>query len=145
MSQSHEDVVAGMYAAFGRGDVPAVLSGLDQEIEWRSPENLPHGGVFRGREEVGRFFEGIGEHWQSLQVELEGLLAGGGRVVTLVRAHGRLRATGEEFEYTAAHVWTMVGDTPVRFDEYVNAPVSLPAARVPAGARSATPASVTNG
>lgn len=42
MSQTtHEDVVAGLYAAFGRGDVPAVLSGLDQEIEWRSPENLP--------------------------------------------------------------------------------------------------------
>lgn len=98
MSQSREDVVAGLYAAFGRGDLPAVLSGIDQEIEWRSPENLPHGGVFRGREDVGRFFEGIGEHWESLQVELEGLFAGGDRVVTLLRAHGRLRATGEEFE-----------------------------------------------
>ena len=132
MSQSHEDVVAGLYAAFGRGDVPAVLSGIDQEIEWRSPENLPHGGVFRGREEVGRFFEGIGEHWESLQVELEGQISDGDRVVTLVRAHGRLRATGEEFEYTAAHVWTLGGDTPVRFDEYVNAPAALPAAHVPA-------------
>jgi len=112
--------------------VPAVLSGIDQEIEWRSPENLPHGGVFHGREEVGRFFEGIGEHWESLRVELEGVFGGGDRVVTLVRAHGRLRATGEEFEYTAAHAWTLIGDTPVRFDEYVNAPVSLPAAHVPA-------------
>jgi uncharacterized protein len=132
MSQSREDVVAGLYAAFGRGDLPAVLSGIGQEIEWRSPESLPHGGVFNGRAEVGRFFEGIGEHWESLQVELEGVFAGGDRVVTLGCAHGRLRATGEEFEYTAAHVWTLRGDTPVRFDEYVNAPVSLPAAQAPA-------------
>ena len=128
MSQSHEDVVAGLYAAFGSADVAAVLSGIDQEIEWRSPENLPHGGVFHGRAEVGRFFEGIGEQWESLLVELEGVFAVGDRVVTVVRAHGRLRTTGEEFEYTAAHVWTLRGDMPVRFDEYVNAPVSLPAA-----------------
>ena len=36
MSQSREHVVAGLYAAFGRGDVPAVLSGIDEEIEYTS-------------------------------------------------------------------------------------------------------------
>lgn len=81
---------------------------------------------------MGHFFEGIGEHWESLLVEPEGVFAGGDRVVTLVRARGRLRTTGEAFDYTAAHVWTLRGDTPVRFDEYVNAPVSLRAASAPA-------------
>lgn len=128
MSQSHDDVISGLYAAFARGDIPAVLATIDPDIEWHSPESLPHGGDFRGRDAVGRFFHGIGEHWESLEVELEDLVSSGDRVVTIARAHGQLRATGEGFEYSAAHVWTLRGDSPVRFDEYVNAPVSLPAA-----------------
>ncbi len=132
MSQSREDVISGLYAAFGRGDLPAVLATVDEEIEWHSPENLPHGGDFSGREALGRFFRGIGEHWESLEIALEALLSGGDRVVALARAHGRLRATGEQYEYFAAHAWTLRGDTPVRFDEYVNAPVSLPAAHAAA-------------
>jgi hypothetical protein len=57
------------------------------------------------------------------------------RVVALARAHGRLRATGEEADYSAAHSWTMVDGTPVRFDEYVNAPVTLAAADAVTGCR----------
>lgn len=132
MSQSRANVITGLYAAFGRGDLPGVLSGIDEEIEWHSPENLPHGGDFHGRDAVGRFFQGIGQHWESLEVELEGLVSADDHVVAIVRAHGRLRPTGEEFEYSAAHVWTLRGDTPVRFDEYVNAPASLPAAHAAA-------------
>lgn len=128
MSQSREDVISGLYSAFGRGDLPAVLAALDEDIEWHTPANLPHGGDFRGRDAVGRFFQGIGEHWQSLEVELESLVSGDDTVVALVRAHGLLRASGEEFEYSGAHAWTLRGNTPVRFNEYVNAPVSLPAA-----------------
>jgi uncharacterized protein len=128
MSESREDVISGLYAAFGRGDLPAVLAMVDEDIDWHAPENLPHGGDFRGREAVARFFGGIGERWESLVVELEALVSGGDRVIALARAHGRLRSTGEEFGYSAAHVWTLRGETPVRFDEYVNAPVSLPAA-----------------
>ena len=31
------------YAAFGRGDVPAVLAVLDPNIEWMEPEGYPWG------------------------------------------------------------------------------------------------------
>jgi ketosteroid isomerase-like protein len=128
MSHSQDDTIRGLYEAFGRRDLPAVLAMLHEDIEWHAPENLPHGGDFRGREAVGRFFQGIGEHWETLDVDLDALVSGGDRVVALAHAHGQLRATGEQFEYSAAHAWTLRGDTPVRFDEYVNAPVSLPAA-----------------
>jgi uncharacterized protein len=130
MPQSSTDVISDLYAAFGRGDVPALLTALDDDIEWHAPEALPHGGSFRGREDVGRFFEGIGEQWESLEVNLDGLVGDETRVVALVRADGQLRATGEQTGYTAAHVWTLRDGSPVRFDEYVNAPVSLPAAQV---------------
>ena len=133
MSQSSEELIRALYAAFGRGEVPAVLAMLDEDIEWHAPVNLPHGGDFRGREAVGGFFQGIGEHWESLEVDLEALVSSGDRVVALARAQGRLRATGEEAAYSAAHSWTIVDGIPVRFDEYVNAPLTLPAARAVTG------------
>jgi ketosteroid isomerase-like protein len=128
MSQSDADLISGLYQAFGRGDVPGVLAALDEQIDWHSPATLPHGGDFHGRQSIGGFFAGIGEHWESLEVDLKELVSGGEIVVALVSAHGRLRATGEEFAYSAAHAWTVRDGTPVRFDEYVNAPLGLPAA-----------------
>jgi ketosteroid isomerase-like protein len=129
MSQSAADVVQGIYDAFGRGDVQAILAALDENIDWRVPENLPHGGDFRGRDGVGAFFQGIGENWDGLAVDIEHTVSSDERVVVLARIHGKLRATGEETGYTAAHAWTVREGTPVRFDEYVNAPLTLPAAR----------------
>jgi ketosteroid isomerase-like protein len=117
-----------MYEAFARADVAAILSTLDDQIDWRAPANLPHGGHFSGRDEVGQFFQGIGEQWETLQVEIDDVLSGGDRVVALVTARGRLRATGEETGYTAAHAWTLRDGTPIRFAETVDAPLSLPAA-----------------
>src|ERR1700719_657408 len=107
MSQSNAETVSGLYAAFARGDVPAILAALGEEIEWHSPTTLPHGGDFHGREAIGEFFQGIGEHWESLEVDVEELVSGGETVVVLVKAHGCLRATGEESAYSAAHAWTV--------------------------------------
>src|SRR5437588_4696210 len=107
MSQSNADLIGGLYDAFGRGDVPAILATLDEDIEWHAPANLHHGGDYRGREAVGRFFQGIGEHWESPSIDPEASVSSGDRVVVLAHAHGRLRATGEEFGYSAAHAWTV--------------------------------------
>jgi ketosteroid isomerase-like protein len=90
MSQSSADVVRGLYDAFARADIPAILGALDENIDWRSPENLPHGGDFAGRDAVGRFFEGIGESWENLVVDVQEVISSGEQVVVLARAHGRV-------------------------------------------------------
>jgi ketosteroid isomerase-like protein len=128
MSQSSADVVRGIYDAFARADIEGILSTLDEQIDWRAPDNLPHGGHFTGRDGVGRFFQGIGENWETLAVEREAMLSDGDRVVVLARIEGKLRATGEDTGYSAAHVWTLRDGTPVRFAETVDAPLSLPTA-----------------
>jgi ketosteroid isomerase-like protein len=128
MPQSAADVVQGIYESLGRGDVPTILAALEENILWRVPENLPHGGDFTGRDGVGRFFQGIGENWDGLAVDIEEILSGEERVVVFARIHGKLRATGEETGYTGAHAWTVRDGTPIRFAEYVDAPLTLPAA-----------------
>ena len=113
---------------FARADIQAILNTLDERIDWCAPENLPHGGHFLGRNNVGRFFQGIGQHWETPTVEVEDVLSAGDRVVVLVTARGRLRASNEDAGYTAAHAWTLRDGTPVRFAETVDAPLTLPAA-----------------
>lgn len=129
MSQSALDAVRELYEAFGRADVPAILSRLDQNIAWRVPENVPQGGDYQGRDDVGRFFEVVGESWDGLQIEIDDMVSSGDRVLVVLRASGKLRATGEDSAYGAVHAWTLRDGMPVRFEEYVDAPLGLPSAR----------------
>jgi ketosteroid isomerase-like protein len=128
MSQPSTEVIRGIYDAFARADIPAILSTLDEQIDWRAPENLPQGGHFSGRDAVAGFFRKIGEHWETLTADIDHILSGGDQVVVLARLHGTLRATGEDTGYSSAHAWTLRDGTPIRFAETVDAPLSLPAA-----------------
>src|SRR5437763_8949586 len=92
MSESPTDVVRSMYDAFARADIATILNTLDQQIDWRSPENLPHGGHFNGRDGVAQFFQGIGERWETLMVDVDDVLSDRDRVIALVTARGRLRS-----------------------------------------------------
>ena len=123
-----EAAIRKIYEAFARGDIPAILNALDEQIHWRSPDTLPHGGSFSGADGVGRFFQGIGQHWESLSVDIDGVLSSEDRVVVLARINGKLRATGDDTGYSAAHAWTLRDGSPIRFAETVDAPLSLPTA-----------------
>jgi ketosteroid isomerase-like protein len=127
MSQSTEEVVRGIYDAFARADIGAILEALDEQVDWSSPQTLPHGGHFSGREGVGRFFEGIPEHWETLRAEKVEVLSYGDRVVALVNARGRLHGCNEDICYTCAHAWTLRDGKAIRFAETVDAPLTLPA------------------
>jgi ketosteroid isomerase-like protein len=128
MPSSPTEIVSEVYGAFERGDIPAIVAALGDDIDWRVAENLPHGGDFHGREGVTRFFQLLGETWDGLGLELDALVSGDDRVLAVASLDGRLRATGEETGYRSVHAWTVHDGVPVRFDEYVDAPLSLPAA-----------------
>lgn len=51
-------LVADVYAAFGRGDIAFVLNALADDVEWHfpGPEGIPLTGNRRGREQVAQFF-----------------------------------------------------------------------------------------
>jgi ketosteroid isomerase-like protein len=76
-----------------------------------------------------RFFQGLGETWDGLELDLQALVSRGDRVLAVTSVHGRLRATGEQTGYRSVHAWTVRDGVPVRFDEYVDAPLTLPTAR----------------
>ena len=112
-------VVQDAYAAFGRGDIPAVIALLDENVEWTSPRVLPHGGEFSGPTQVGKFFEGIGAAWDSLDLDIESVDQAGANVVGVMRAGGTLKS-GETRSYAAVHVFEIGNGKIRRFREYVN-------------------------
>jgi ketosteroid isomerase-like protein len=59
---SNIDTVKQMYEAFGRGDVPAILDKLDENVEWDTDFDSPAAPWLeprRGRENIPGFFEAV--------------------------------------------------------------------------------------
>ena len=118
MSDKNLELVQGAYEAFGRGDIPAVLSALADDISWKVPPPLPQAAEVRGHEEVGQFFERLTGIWQDFNVEVDDFVASGDRVCVIGRGSGKV--DGEQAGYGFVHCWTIEGDRASRFDEYVS-------------------------
>ena len=123
MSQENVDVIRGLYDAFGRGDVPAVLGQMDQEIEWREAEGFLYadGNPYVGPQAVleGVFMR-LGTDWEGFKVTPEEWLDAGNHVVVLGHYSGRHGATGREVSAQFAHVWGVRGGRVVRFQQYTD-------------------------
>jgi ketosteroid isomerase-like protein len=124
MSQSvatAADTVRDAYAAFGRGDIEAVLGMLADDVEWNVPEVLPHGVTTTGRDGAARFFGRLVELWSDFGLEIDLVTDDGeGRGIGIGRAAGKLRGTETGYGFT--HVFTVRDGKVVRFDEYVAPP-----------------------
>lgn len=63
------------YEAFGRGDIPAVMSVFADDIEWHVAAVLPQATDARGKGEVAGFFGKLVEVWEDFSVETEAFVA----------------------------------------------------------------------
>ena len=100
------EAVRQVYAAFGRGDIQAVLAAFADDVEHSEPPSghPPFHGTYRGREEVGGLFQRISEAVDVEQFEPQEFFADGDTVVALGRYRFRAKATGRAYETD----WTMV-------------------------------------
>lgn len=123
MSQENVESIRGIYEAFGKGDVPAVLGQMDQEIEWREAENFiyadrsPYVGPQAVLEGV---FMRLGSEWDDFTVTPEEWLDAGNHVVVLGTYTGRHKETGREVRAQFAHVWGVKAGAVVRFQQYTD-------------------------
>ena len=60
--RTNADVVQQGYEAFGRGDIPALLDLLTDDVEWtlQGPSVIPFAGTRHGHEGVAEFFSVLG-------------------------------------------------------------------------------------
>ena len=120
MPQSDVDLIRANYDSFGRGDIPAVMASLAEDIEWHVPDVLPHGLNVRGHEGVGRFFAGLAAHWSDFSLEIDDVVEGQSAVLGRGRATGQLNGTPTGYGFV--HAFTIRDGKVVRFDEYVAPP-----------------------
>src|SRR5262245_4825246 len=94
-------VVQQAYAAFRRGDVPALLELVAEDVEWEAvkgaPASVPFSGLRRGRAQVADFFAIVGREEEFSRFEPMEFFAAGDRVVALGRYEARVRRTGRTF------------------------------------------------
>jgi ketosteroid isomerase-like protein len=113
-------VVRAAYAAFGRGDIPAILELLHDDIAWSAPRSLPQGGTFAGKDGAVQFFQGIGAAWDGLKIDVEATgEIENGLVIGVLTGSGNLRAGGVA-RYGGVHVFTVESGKIKRFREYVD-------------------------
>jgi uncharacterized protein len=106
MSEQNIALVRGLYEAFARGDVPTVLAGFDENIEWNESVGMPYGGIYHSPAEVAEnVFAPIPDDFDDFDVTPAEILADGERVVVLLTYTGTAKATGNELRMPAAHVW----------------------------------------
>jgi uncharacterized protein len=127
--------VGTIYEAFGRGDVPAVLEHLADDVAWDDwPDNFaqragaPHLVPRHGREDVAGFF-GVIAAWTVLGFEVRDVIGDGRQVVAEIRASFAL-PDGGRFADEELHLWTFDEAGRVcRFRHYVDTAKHIAASR----------------
>ena len=106
---SNTELVQNMYAAFGRGDVPALLANMTDDIEWtmNGTLDLPYMGTFRGKAAVAQWFGHVAQADDIQVFEPREFFAGADHVTVLGWERTRALPGGGVFEAHWMHLMTM--------------------------------------
>jgi ketosteroid isomerase-like protein len=108
VEQENTQMVMDLYAAFGRGDLPAVLAALADDVEWvvPGPADIPMAGTRRGKQAVQAWFGTVAANLTFQVFEPREFIAQGDTVVALIYAEATARRTDRTIAAHEAHVWT---------------------------------------
>jgi ketosteroid isomerase-like protein len=106
------DTISQLYAEFGKGDIPAVLDKLADNVEWEVctiPTEAQKAGVpwlqpQRGKDGAQKFFDVVGK--MDFKVfDILSLMEGGNQVAALLRIEADT-PEGGHFDDEEIHLWT---------------------------------------
>jgi ketosteroid isomerase-like protein len=112
MSQENVEWVRAAHRAWNEGG-PAALAETfwHPEIVWHEPPETPGAGVYRGRQEVLRYFEQFMDVMGKLRIEEEDVIAADDSLaVAVVRLVGTAPSSGVPVELPVTHVYRLDTD-----------------------------------
>ncbi len=116
------NIIQQAYEAFGRGDIPAILELVADEVDWKfvgSP-GLPYAGERRNRQEVGNFFAEVQGADDIHHFEPREFIEAGEHVTVLGWESCTGRDTARKFESEWVHVFTVKNGKVTRWRGFYN-------------------------
>ncbi len=124
--QMNLQIIQQLYDAFLRRDVVALLDGMDEDVEWRidGPAEIPFTGAVRGRGEVALVLQRSFATVQDQQPEIRDVSAEGDTVTVHGFERGKHKPTGNPYETSWVHIFTLRDGKVVKFhEEFDHAPI----------------------
>ena len=97
-SDANIKTIMGVYEAFGRGDVAAILDSATSDVDWAAeadPAVAPWHGVRHGQQAVAAFFAEFGSTMEVEEFTPVSIAANDTDVLSVVQFRARSRATGK--------------------------------------------------
>jgi uncharacterized protein len=146
MGTGNVDTVKGIYEAFGRGDVSAILETLSDDVQWDAwgdnsaqragvPWLLPRS----GKAGAAEFFGEVGQ-MKINEFHVLSLADGGSKVVVEVLIDAEIPHSGGRFRDEELHLWTFNDEGKViAMRHYTDTAKHIAAARGPGGPAQPAP------
>jgi len=117
-------IMKSLYAAFGRGEIPAVLGAMSPDLRWYQAESNPYrpsGEPWIGPDAVlNNLFMRLGDEWDGFTVLPKTFHAAGDSVIVEARYNGTFKPTGKQLDAQVCHVWDLKNGKVTRFQQYVD-------------------------
>jgi ketosteroid isomerase-like protein len=111
---SKTETIQAVYEAFGRGDVPAIISLCADNVDWNNSRvhssELPWNGDFSGTSRLPAFFAAVGNNLDFSVFNPHTFVASGDDVVVLLHLESTLKKNGRPIVNDAVHAWKVNAD-----------------------------------
>jgi hypothetical protein len=113
------EIIRTFYAALGRGDAPAALGLMAENIEWNTMWHYKVDG--RGPQKVAEgLLAPLMAEWKSFALTPSSYITEGSTVVSLGVFTGVHGGSGKSVNAAYAHVWDVAGGKIERFRQYID-------------------------
>ncbi len=122
--EKNVEIIQNLYAAFAKGDVPAVLQKFDPKIEWNEAENFPYadGNPYIGPQAVlNGVFARLGAEWEYWNLTDQTYYeANSGEIIVTGRYKAKNKKTAKEINVQFVHMWTLEDGMVTKFQQYAD-------------------------
>ena len=120
---SNTEPVRALYSAFAKGDMPAALATMADDIVWNEAENYPYAdrNPYVGPQAILMgVFARIGADWENFTAVSDELIDGGDTIVSLGWYGGVSKASGKPMRAQFAHVFRVKNGKIAGFQQYAD-------------------------
>lgn len=121
-SQENKRLIKQAYQLFKNKDIKGLLALNADDVEWTGIESeyIPFSGTYRGKSQVEQFFTKMDAAQEIVQFEPQVFIAEDDKVVVTGHSISLVKSTGQQYEDSWVHVFTIRDGKVARFQRYNN-------------------------